>query len=142
MKKLTLTLSVILIFITSFNFKLVSQDSLYNKSDFFTIVSYNVENLFDTIDDPNKLDNEFLPDSAGNWNTEKYNKKIKDLSHVISSINKFELYEYRACSESMFSISFPSTLHTRFIVSQYTFEPTASAMSLASSISFASQFGG
>jgi predicted extracellular nuclease len=70
-----------------------AQNNVYQKQNYFTIVSYNVENLFDTIDDPNKMDNEFLPDSANQWNSERYQKKIKDLSQVIASINKNELPE-------------------------------------------------
>jgi hypothetical protein len=49
-----------------------AQNNLYQKEKILTIVSYNVENLFDTIDDPNKLDNEFLPDSMSRWNTENW----------------------------------------------------------------------
>ncbi len=70
-----------------------AQDSLYNKDNYLTIVSYNVENLFDTIDDPNKDDNEFLPGTKSDWNSDKYQKKIKNLAQVISSINKYELPE-------------------------------------------------
>ncbi|MDD4088046.1 MAG: endonuclease/exonuclease/phosphatase family protein, partial [Bacteroidales bacterium] len=33
---------------------------------------YNVENLFDTINDPTINDEEFLPGSKLDWNTEKY----------------------------------------------------------------------
>lgn len=47
---------------------------------------YNVENLFDTIDDPLKDDNEFVPDSLKNWNTERYNRKIEMLSEVIAGL--------------------------------------------------------
>jgi len=65
----------------------------YQNDNFFTIVSYNVENLFDTIDDPNKLDNEFLTSSESLWDTEKYTKKVKDLANVIGAINKNELPE-------------------------------------------------
>ena len=83
----------VLIILLLFDQTVFSQDNIYQKQNFLTIVSYNVENLFDTIDEPNKLDNEFLPDSATNWNTEKYIKKLKDLSAVISSINKYELPE-------------------------------------------------
>ena len=36
---------------------------------------YNLENLFDTIDDPLKNDEEFLPNGANQWNTEKYLNK-------------------------------------------------------------------
>ena len=59
----------------------------------FTIVFYNVENLFDTINDPGKIDEQFLPDSNKEWNTGRYKKKINDLGKVISSININELPE-------------------------------------------------
>jgi len=51
---------------------------------------YNVENLFDTIDDPLKKDNEFTPDSAKQWNTERYFKKLDMLSEVISEMGSGE----------------------------------------------------
>ncbi|MCZ2140708.1 MAG: endonuclease/exonuclease/phosphatase family protein [Bacteroidia bacterium] len=51
------------------------------------IAFYNQENLFDTIDDPHKNDNEFLPTSKKEWNTEKYLNKLQNMSKVISSIN-------------------------------------------------------
>jgi endonuclease/exonuclease/phosphatase family metal-dependent hydrolase len=56
-----------------------------------TVVFYNVENLFDTFNDPNKNDEEFLPESPKQWNEEKYKKKITDLAKVISVINEKEL---------------------------------------------------
>ncbi|MES2691595.1 MAG: hypothetical protein V4658_14405 [Bacteroidota bacterium] len=49
---------------------------------------YNQENLFDTIDDPHKNDNEFLPDSKKQWNTERYMNKINNMSKVIASMNE------------------------------------------------------
>ncbi len=71
----------------------VAQEGLYNKDNFITIASYNVENLYDTIDDPTTDDNEFLPNTSNDWNTDKYQQKIKNLAHVISAINKYELPE-------------------------------------------------
>lgn len=62
-----------------------------NKSNEFVIMSYNVENLFDTIDEPKKADEIFLPNSEKHWNTKRYKKKINDLARVISSINKAAL---------------------------------------------------
>lgn len=47
---------------------------------------YNLENIFDTIDDPNKNDEEFLPDGKNAWNTEKYLCKLKNMSEAIASI--------------------------------------------------------
>lgn len=53
-----------------------------------TVVFYNVENLFDTINSGIKLDSEYTPNSEKQWNTAKYSKKINDLSKVISVIDK------------------------------------------------------
>jgi predicted extracellular nuclease len=51
------------------------------------IAFYNQENLFDTIDDPRKNDNEFLPSSKKEWNTEKYTNKLNHMAKVIASLN-------------------------------------------------------
>jgi predicted extracellular nuclease len=59
----------------------------------FTVVSYNVENLFDTVDDPAIPDEEFLPESEKKWDNERYQKKLDDISRVISEINTRELPE-------------------------------------------------
>lgn len=48
---------------------------------------YNQENLFDTIDDPRKNDNEFLPTAKKEWNTEKYRNKLNNMARVIASLN-------------------------------------------------------
>lgn len=48
---------------------------------------YNVENLFDTIDNPIKNDNEFLPTGVKAYGTERYNKKLIDLDKVIAALN-------------------------------------------------------
>lgn len=47
---------------------------------------YNIENLFDTINDPNINDEEFLPTGTNKWNTEKYTRKLQRLSEAIYSI--------------------------------------------------------
>jgi hypothetical protein len=46
---------------------------------------YNVENLYDTINQPNN-DEEYLPESGNKWNTAKYLKKLENLSKVISEM--------------------------------------------------------
>jgi predicted extracellular nuclease len=50
------------------------------------IVFYNTENLFDTIDDPDTKDEEFLPASRANWNTEKYQRKLNNLAKVLAAV--------------------------------------------------------
>lgn len=52
------------------------------------VAFYNQENLFDTIDDPHKNDNEFLPSGKNEWNTEKYGNKLNNMSKVIASMNE------------------------------------------------------
>ena len=47
---------------------------------------YNVENLFDTIDDPDFEDEEFTPGGPKKWDFEKYQKKLEDLSRVFMSM--------------------------------------------------------
>jgi len=49
-----------------------------------TIAFYNLENLFDTFDDPAINDAEYLPESG--WTLEKYNQKLLNLERVISEI--------------------------------------------------------
>lgn len=51
---------------------------------------YNVENLFDTINDPNKNDEEFLPNGSYQWTGERYKNKLKNLATVISLMGKEE----------------------------------------------------
>lgn len=47
---------------------------------------YNLENLFDTINDPLINDEQFLPDGDYQWNTERYQRKLANMSKVISMI--------------------------------------------------------
>lgn len=52
-----------------------------------TVVAfYNLENLFDTINDPNKNDEDFLPTGANRNNTYVYTDKLGKLSTVLSEI--------------------------------------------------------
>ena len=68
-----------------------SQKKLLRKE--YTVVSYNTENLFDTIDDPKIPDEEFLPESEKKWTNERYQKKLDDLAKVISEVNPLEMPE-------------------------------------------------
>jgi len=67
--------------------------SAQKKEDQWTVLFYNVENLFDTLDNPDKIDEEFTPDSEKMWNSERYEKKLNDLARVIKSASPSELPE-------------------------------------------------
>ncbi|WP_370090521.1 endonuclease/exonuclease/phosphatase family protein [Ekhidna sp.] len=47
---------------------------------------YNVENLFDTTDDPEINDEEYLPDGSKQWDQERYQDKLSQLSKVLSTM--------------------------------------------------------
>lgn len=57
----------------------------------FNIAFYNVENLFDTINDEGVRDEGFTPQSAINWDSEKYFKKLNDIARVLSVIDSTNL---------------------------------------------------
>jgi len=65
--------------------------SCSKKTQTFSLAFYNVENLFDTIDDKHKQDNKYLPESKLPWNTERYNHKLDNLTKVINAIDSVEL---------------------------------------------------
>ncbi len=71
--------------ILSFTFILFSSSSC-EQSDVLRIAFYNVENLFDTEDAPNKIDEYYTPSSPIKWNEAKYQTKLKNLSTVIEEI--------------------------------------------------------
>lgn len=52
------------------------------------VVFYNVENLFDTINDPLTNDSEFTPFGEKQWDEERYELKLNHLSEAISLIEK------------------------------------------------------
>lgn len=47
---------------------------------------YNVENLFDTHDNPQKDDNDFLPDGFMRWTEWKYWEKLKNITRVVTAV--------------------------------------------------------
>lgn len=61
-----------------------SIQKLHKPANGLTFAFYNVENLFDTIDDVKINDEEFLPSGKGQWNTQKLNKKLDNLARVIA----------------------------------------------------------
>ncbi|QQS29597.1 MAG: hypothetical protein IPM47_01195 [Sphingobacteriales bacterium] len=52
------------------------------------VAFYNVENLFDTEDDPITDDSGFLPNSAAGWTLQRYEQKLGRLTQVLDSIGR------------------------------------------------------
>jgi len=47
---------------------------------------YNVENLFDTFDDPEINDDDFTPKGRLKWDSIKYDQKLRNISKVIKTM--------------------------------------------------------
>ncbi|MCF6166955.1 endonuclease/exonuclease/phosphatase family protein [Lutibacter sp.] len=52
----------------------------------YTVAFYNLENLFDTINDPKTLDDNFTPKGRKNWNHKRYRNKIRKLGNVVAQL--------------------------------------------------------
>jgi predicted extracellular nuclease len=65
----------------------------FRKENFncYSFAFYNLENLFDTKDDPKTLDDDFTANSKLHWNEQRFRRKIKKLGRVISSIGNDEI---------------------------------------------------
>lgn len=64
------------------NYRLSAQND-----DTVFVAFWNMENLFDAIDDPEKDDAEFLPDGSKEWTEERLDKKLYNMSRLIQSMN-------------------------------------------------------
>jgi predicted extracellular nuclease len=91
----------------------------------FLVVSYNVENLFDTLKNSGGLDTEYIPESKKEYNTEKYNNKLANISKVLSSMDEKKLpdivglieVENRAVLEDL--IKQPSLAKSKYGISHF-----------------------
>ncbi len=76
--------SVLIALIVSITTSCCAQKNNVNQ---LTIAFYNVENLFDTLDTPDKFDEEFTPTGSKKWGSERYENKLNNLAKVINSLN-------------------------------------------------------
>lgn len=56
----------------------------------FRVAFYNVENLFDTIDDAGVHDEEFLPNSQKSWSSWRYQAKVANMAKVIRAVGGWQ----------------------------------------------------
>ncbi len=57
----------------------------------YRVMFYNVENLFDTEDDPEKRDEEFTPEGDRYWSNYRYNQKLQNVYKVIVGVGEWDL---------------------------------------------------
>jgi len=58
-----------------------------SQNDTLLISFWNLENLFDTIDDPRTEDEDFLPNSEMEWTLDRLDKKMYNLARIIRLMN-------------------------------------------------------
>ncbi len=77
-----------LAFLVFFSFSLRSHQTIAQGKQYkvVTVAFYNLENLFDTLDTPDKNDIEFTPEGGYKWDAKKYKSKQENMSYVISQI--------------------------------------------------------
>lgn len=78
-------LTIVLIFLACY-----SVSAQEKKFKVHTVGFYNLENLFDTIPNPEIYDTEFTPNGPRGWGKQKYEKKLNNLSKAISQIGTDE----------------------------------------------------
>jgi predicted extracellular nuclease len=66
-----------------------AETSAGNPAGDFRVMFYNVENLFDTYDDPHKNDNDFLPGGSMRWTPARYYRHLRKTAQVISAIGEW-----------------------------------------------------
>ena len=86
MKQNNITIKAAILVIFSFLFSSLNVCAQEKQYKIATVAFYNLENLFDTIDTPDKNDFEYTPEGGKNWNTPKYLSKQKNMSTVIAQI--------------------------------------------------------
>jgi endonuclease/exonuclease/phosphatase family metal-dependent hydrolase len=63
--------------------QLLDEQENADQQKVYRVMFYNIENLFDTYDDPLTQDDEFTPNGPKSWSNFRYEKKLLDLSKVI-----------------------------------------------------------
>ena len=80
MRKILIVFAALMLFCTGADAQKGSQNHV--------IGFYNLENLFDTYNDPAKNDEEFLPEGKNQWTEVKYQKKLQNMAKVIKSMKE------------------------------------------------------
>jgi endonuclease/exonuclease/phosphatase family metal-dependent hydrolase len=58
--------------------------------DYFRVMFYNVENYFDTVNDPTTNDNEFTPEGSMRWTVSRYKDKRDNIFRVIAHVGEWD----------------------------------------------------
>ena len=58
------------------------------KRNTYTLAFYNLENIFDTQDDPHTLDDDFTPGGTKKWTPKRYQRKLRKLAKTLLAVGQ------------------------------------------------------
>lgn len=87
LKLVSISLLAILMWSASCKDAAKSADNATGSAGELTVAFYNVENIFDTEDDPNTLDDDFTPQGKLEWTEDKYRVKLQHFAEAIAKID-------------------------------------------------------
>lgn len=93
----------------------VSVSPAQNKVSGYVIGFYNLENLFDTYNDPAHNDEEFLPEGKNKWTQAKYQKKVSNMARVIRA-----MHDDNGCWHTVLGIS---EIENRMVIEDLVSDP-------------------
>jgi endonuclease/exonuclease/phosphatase family metal-dependent hydrolase len=76
-----------------------AQQKIKQGKDYLRFMFYNVENLFDTEDDPITTDNSFTPEGAMHWTQSRYLSKRDAIFRVIANVGEWDSPAFIALCE-------------------------------------------
>ncbi|RZT97444.1 hypothetical protein EV201_2114 [Ancylomarina subtilis] len=106
----------LLVLLACFLFNVNGVSAQKKEKEIACIGFYNLENLFDTLDDPEKRDDEYTPEGKNKWTESKYKAKLFNMAHAISLIGK------EGCKEG-FSILGVCEVENRKVLEDLVAEP-------------------
>jgi endonuclease/exonuclease/phosphatase family metal-dependent hydrolase len=83
-------LSVCLVLLLTLHPTAMCAQAKVEKMQWFRVMFYNVENLFDTEDNPHANDNEFLPEGLRRWTPGRYIHHLRQTARVITAAGQWE----------------------------------------------------
>ena len=89
-------------FLLIYSIQVLGQDKTAEAPERFvhaTVAFWNLENLYDTLNDPLKDDDEFTKEGVKKWNGYKYKEKLKKLSEIIEKMGDDDGPEILGVSE-------------------------------------------
>lgn len=90
-----------------------------NEAQSASVAFYNLDNLFDLVDDTLHNDDDFTPNGKYQWNTERYHLKLKNLNKVITAINDGNAPDILGVCELESALAFQDLLQTKGLKNKF-----------------------